>query len=336
MRVSVAMATYNRARMVDDAIRAALDQSFAAYGIPAYEIVVADDASTDNTASVLEEWIEKDDRVRVVRQAVNSGGVENWNRAVGETRGDFIAWCSDDDRFLPGHLEASLAFLEAHPEIGMVHSGFVDALESNGRLEWVPRRLRAARPVMVGRRNLIAYMIRYYNWPFHPSTLVMRREVWHGTGRFDPGFALADTDWFVRVAERFTVAWLPRHGVLNRRHAGNWSNRIGSAGMQREIFEIVERAIARRFPGRWRGGPGRIFWRLLWRANVRARLAWTLWMRVAGGQEPAACAAWEALVEGTGRTGPGWVKLAGAAMIRRCCAGRTARVEDAGESVSPL
>jgi glycosyltransferase involved in cell wall biosynthesis len=335
MTVSVAIATYNRAGMVSEAIRAALDQTAFLDGAPA-EIVVVDDASTDRTAAVLEEFARKDGRVRVFRQAVNSGGVGNWNRAIGETRGEFIAWCSDDDRFLPDHLEGSLAYLDAHPEIGMVHSGFVDALESKGRSEWIPRRLRAARPVFVTRRNLVAYMIRYYDWPFHPSTLVLRRDVWERTGAFDPAFALADTDWFVRAAELVAVAWLPRHGVLNRRHAGNWSNRIGSAGMQREIFEIVERAIARRFDDRWAEPLGRAWWRFLWRANVRMRLSWTLLMRLSGGHAPAACAAWKALVEGTGRRAPGWVERAGTAAIRRWCAGREAGFADVGESVSPL
>jgi len=331
MTVSVAIATYNRAGMVAEAIRAALDQT----RVPT-EVVVSDDASSDRTAAALVELARTDTRIRVFRQASNTGGVENWNRAIAETRGDFIAWCSDDDRFLPDHLAASLAYLEAHPEVAMVHSGFVDALETNGRAEWAPRRLRSTRPVIVTRRNLIAYMIRNYNWPFHPSTLVMRREVWRRTGRFDPAFALADTDWFARAADQFTIAWLPRHGILNRRHAGNWSNRIGSAAMQREIFEIVERAMARRFRSGWTAWPRRVFWRSLWRANVRMRLGWTLWMRLAGGHEHAARAAWRVLVEGTGRRAPAWVKAAGEAVIGRWCAGRDAAFRDAGESVSPL
>jgi glycosyltransferase involved in cell wall biosynthesis len=331
MTVSVAIATYNRAGMVVEAIRAALDQT----PMP-HEVVVADDASTDHTAAMLAELAGADRRIRVFQQAANTGGVENWNRAIAETRGDFIAWCSDDDRFLPDHLATSLAYLEAHPETGMVHAGFVDAVETNGRAQWAPRRLRSMRPVIVTRRNLIRYMIRYYNWPFHPSTLVMRREVWRRTGAFDPAFALADTDWFARAADQFTIAWLPRHGVLNRRHAGNWSNRIGSAAMQREIFEIVERAIARRFRDGWTAWPGRAVWRALWRANVRMRLGWTLWMRLEGRHEQAACAIWRALVEGTGRRAPGWAKAAGEAVIGRWCAGRDAVFRDAGERVSPL
>ena len=103
MKVSVAIATYNRAAMVRQAIEAALDQTR-----PPDEIVVADDASTDATRTVLCELAAGDARVRIFRRERNSGGVENWSFAIGETTGDYIAWCSDDDRFTPGHLEASI------------------------------------------------------------------------------------------------------------------------------------------------------------------------------------------------------------------------------------
>ena len=112
MRISVAIATYNRAAMVREAVEAALAQSHAPY-----EIVVADDASTDETCQVLARLAAGDRRVRVIRQTANSGGVENWNAAMNVTRGDLLAWCSDDDRFWPGHLEASFKYLKAHPEV---------------------------------------------------------------------------------------------------------------------------------------------------------------------------------------------------------------------------
>ena len=170
MSLSVAIATYNRAAMVRQAVEAALGQSRAPD-----EIVIADDASTDDTGQVLDRLSACDARVRVIRQPVNSGGVANWNRAMAATRGDLIAWCSDDDRFLPGHLEASSAYLEAHPEIGMVHSSFIDTWETPRGTGEEARLLRSARPIVIDRRNLWGYLIRYYDWPFHPSTLVMRR-----------------------------------------------------------------------------------------------------------------------------------------------------------------
>lgn len=325
MKVSVVIPTYNRARMVAQAVKAALAQTR-----PPDEIVISDDASSDATWSTLEALADRDPRVRIFRRERNSGGVENWNFSLHQAGGDLIAICTDDDRWLPEHLQQSLDYLEAHPEVGMVHAGFVDAAETESGAQLTERRLRAAVPLIVNRRNLLWYMTRYFDWPFHPSTLVLRRAVWTETGEFDPGFALADTDWFMRVVERFEIALLPLHGVINRRHRGNWSNRLGSAHMQREIFEIVERAIARR---RW-GMRG--MWRCIWRANVRLRLLLTIRARVRSGHADAACAAWSGLAGGTGRKLPNWLARLGESIIRSRCAGRDGHFEDPRESVSPL
>jgi glycosyltransferase involved in cell wall biosynthesis len=324
-KVSAAIATYNRAAMVAQAIDSLLAQTR-----PPDEIVVVDDASTDATWEVLQDIALREPRLRIFKQELNCGGVHNSNRAFEETSGDVLAWCGDDDRWLPGHLEQSLAFLEAHPEIGLVHSGFTDAVETVDSVELVPRRLRAKTPLVIDRQSLAWYMTRYFDWPFHSSTLVLRREVWEQTGRFDPAYALADTDWFVRVAERFQVALLPVDGAINRRHAGNWSNRIGSARMQREIFEIVERAIDR---SEWWRRPG---WRAVWRTNARLRLLLTIRARIRTGHVDAAYAAWSALMNGTGRCFSEWLERAGERWIRRRCAGREQHFDDARQSVSPL
>lgn len=328
VKISVAIATYNRAAMVRETIAAALGQSCAPD-----EIVVADDASTDGTGEVLDRWSQRDARVRVFRQSVNSGGVANWNTAMAAASGDFIAWCSDDDRFMPGHLKASLDFLDAHPQIGMVHSGFVDVRETpQGTVEQA-RLLRSARPLVTDHRSLFRYMTRYYDWPFHPSTLVMRRKVWERTGPFDTNYALADTDWFVRAVEHFPAAMLPRYGVFNRRHSGNWSNRVGSARMQAEIFEIVERAMLRRWP---RGGPSRACWRAVWRANVRARLLLTVRARMRSGHAKAADAAWSTLTRSTGNRALEWLQGPGQWWIRHRGQRHAASLPEASGSVSPL
>ena len=326
--VSVVIATYSRAAMVRQAVDAALAQIRAPE-----EILISDDASPDQTPAVLEQLALSNPSVRVIRQTHNTGGVPNWNAALNGASGDYLAWCSDDDRFLPDHLQASLAYLEAHPDVGLVHSGFVDAVETEAQVQEIPRPHRFREPHQVDGRNLIRYMLRYYDWPFHPSTIVMRRAVWEATGPFNPAYALADTDWFVRAAELFPVVLLPRHGVLNRRHPGNWSNRIGSARMQHEIFSIVEGAISRRWPHHC-VKPG--LTRALWRAHVRLRLLLTVRARVRSGHLEAACAAWNQMLQGTGRHVPVWVENAGAKLIRRLCARREVRFEDARHSVSPL
>lgn len=333
LTISVAIATYNRAALVQGAIRAALTQSRAPM-----EVVVSDDASTDHTLQVVAGMAAADCRVKLLREAANSGGVGNWNRAVEATRGELIAWCSDDDCFRAGHLEASAAYLEAHPDVGFVHSGFVDWLETPEGRVVAYRPLRTRAPLVVARRNLFCYLTRYYDWPFHPSTIVMRRRVWRETGPFDASYALADTEWFVRAAQRFPAAMLARYGVNNRRHPGNWSNRLGSARMQQEIFEIVERALASAYGAahlrRW-------WWKWIWRANVSLRLLLTVRARLRSGHAEAAAAAWralfgESLFSQTGAAAPSWFVRAGEHWLRAQASRAAAVAGGTRPSVSPL
>jgi len=326
--VSVAIATFNRALMVAEAVEGALRQSHAPC-----EVVVSDDASTDTTVNVLQQLATADARVRVLRHSHNSGGIDNWNHAMEETRGTYIAWCSDDDVFEPGHLAASIRFLEKHPDIGLVHSGFADRIDSQEGRETIYRPLRSSKPLLTNAGNLLWYMIRYYDWPFHPSTMVMRRKVWEQTGPFNPAYSLADTDWFVRAAERFSIVLLPRHGVLNRRHAGNWSNRLGSARMQAEIFEIVESAIGRRWPA---GSLKHTCWRIVWRANTRLRLLLTVRARIQNGHAEAAVSSWKGLTRQTGRKMPVWFEQWGERRIRHAASRRPSCIADGLQSVSPL
>ena len=248
---------------------------------------------------------------------------------MAQARGEYIALCSDDDRFLPDHLANSVAHLRTYPRVGLVHSSFVDSIEKSESQELVPRVLRSASPLTVDRKHLLPYLLRYYDWPFHPSTIVMRRKVWNRVGPFDEAYQLTDTDWFVRAAEIFAVTMLPRHGVINRRHAGNWSNRMGSSQMQREIFQIVDGSIRRR---EW--GPLQQFmWRFLWRTNVRLRLLLTLRARLNTGHTQAAVAAWQAMCQGTGRSIPRFIQRAGETAIRGYSLRRNLQPN---ESVSPL
>src|SRR5262244_3089429 len=82
--VSVCIPTYNRAKLLRQAIGSVLEQTFQDF-----EIIVYDNASTDDTAAVAESFSEE--RIRYFRNTRNLGHRENWKRCFRAARGDYIA-----------------------------------------------------------------------------------------------------------------------------------------------------------------------------------------------------------------------------------------------------
>ena len=240
MNVSVVIPTYNLGALIEETLQSILAQS-----LPPTEVIVYDDASTDSTEAVVRAAAALDPRIKYFRQSTNVGGVDNWNACIDAATEDLIAFCADDDMFLPSHLEQSVMHLIRHPHVAMTHASFKTlASQPQGPpevIEYPPRRTQ--RRVLKGPRDAVSHMMLCYSWPFHASSLVFRRSMWESVGPFDKAFELADTGWWLRAVCRHEVHFLPYDHVLNRRHEGNWSNAVGAVGMHREVYTMVNRVI---------------------------------------------------------------------------------------------
>lgn len=110
--VTVAVVTYNQEAHLEDCVRSILAQDY-----PNFEVVVADDASTDGTAKVLERLDrENPGKLVILRNEQNRGVTGNHNVALGACRGDYICWIGGDDLMLPGKLSAQVRHMEANPD----------------------------------------------------------------------------------------------------------------------------------------------------------------------------------------------------------------------------
>ena len=105
---SVIIPAYNCRQTIDRALRSVESQT-----LPASEIVVVDDGSTDGTADLLAGW-ERSGRLRLVRQP-NGGPSPARNHGVREARGPWVAFLDADDEFVPDALAQARATLAAHP-----------------------------------------------------------------------------------------------------------------------------------------------------------------------------------------------------------------------------
>lgn len=124
-KVSVIIPLYNGSKYIIQTLDSVLAQTYSDY-----EIVIVDDASTDNSYEVVERYIEEHSGVvfKLDKNSKNRGIAATRNRAIELSCGEYIALLDQDDIALPKRLELSADFLDNNPEFGAVGGGvcFID------------------------------------------------------------------------------------------------------------------------------------------------------------------------------------------------------------------
>jgi len=189
--VSVVLPTFNRAALLEGAIRNVLDQDYENL-----ELIVVNDGSSDGTSELLEKLTRElgDPRLRVIEKA-NAGLPRALNTGFDAARGDYWTWTSDDNAFRAGAITAMVRELELDPGAIMVFADF-QVVAPDGK----PGSIVNTGPVEeLPRRNVIGACFMY--------RAAMAREV----GGYDPRAELAeDYDYWVRLASKGRFTHLAR------------------------------------------------------------------------------------------------------------------------------
>jgi glycosyltransferase involved in cell wall biosynthesis len=115
--LSVVVLCYNQGRYIGDCLQSVVSQEL---DIP-FEVIVGDDGSTDNSVEVIETFRARyPGIVKIVRQEFNVGYSRNFAAVIAAASADYIACIDGDDMMLPGKLKRQIAFLDTHPDYGMV------------------------------------------------------------------------------------------------------------------------------------------------------------------------------------------------------------------------
>jgi glycosyltransferase involved in cell wall biosynthesis len=116
--LSVAIISYNHAEFIEEAIKSVLEQSY-----PNIEIVISDDASSDNTAEIIQKCLGgQRDKVKYILNSQNIGPVDNWFQCVSECRGKYIIGLAGDDQFYPDQLYKQVEIMERDLEIAICYA----------------------------------------------------------------------------------------------------------------------------------------------------------------------------------------------------------------------
>lgn len=115
--VSVGMPVYNAEKYLDAAVESVLSQTFSDL-----EIILSDNASTDGTQDLCEQYTRLDRRIRYFRNKTNIGAGDNHRRVLDLARGKYFKWQSRDDLCAPTFVEKCIQVLEADPGVVLCHS----------------------------------------------------------------------------------------------------------------------------------------------------------------------------------------------------------------------
>jgi len=223
--VSVIIPTYNSARYLSDAIDSVLAQTFRDF-----EVLVIDDGSTDDTASLMRQYSRP---VRYIRQ--ENGGVSRArNRGIDESRGRYVAFLDADDAWGQHKLERQLSALDQNRDYHACYCAFIVGDSQLSPLE--TRRSKRGGPTiedLLLRGNIVGT----------PSTVLCERSLFKVAGRFDPETSqCADWDMWVRIASQTDFLYLDESLVTYRRHDANMSRNAGL--LERDSLRVLEKGFA--------------------------------------------------------------------------------------------
>lgn len=232
--VSVVIPSFNHAAFVGQTIRSVLDQSFQDF-----EIVMTDDASTDQTVDVIRSF--DDSRIKLEVFAHNRRGFTLSN-CVRRATGEFVAVLNSDDFFLPGKLERQVTILRQRPDIAAVFGlpRLVDeagqALGDGYREFTLP-----FQPETATRRDWLRHFFFHGNCLCHPTVLI-RRAIYDEIGFYDPRYAnLPDFDMWVRLCSRHEIQVLPEELTGFRILSGGRNvSAPGPQTLRRTMFEYAQ------------------------------------------------------------------------------------------------
>lgn len=111
-RVSIGIPVYNCESYIQQSVESMLEQTYGDF-----ELVIADNASTDRTEEICRSLVEKDNRVRYVRNEHNLGGPGNFRHVFSLCKGEYHKWTTADDYCAPTVLEKCVEVLDREPDV---------------------------------------------------------------------------------------------------------------------------------------------------------------------------------------------------------------------------
>lgn len=229
--VSVLMPAYNASKFIKQAIDSILNQTYQNI-----ELLIADDASKDNTRTIIDSYHDK--RIKRFHQDVNQGYLKTWNRLIAKAKGDFITFQDADDFSAPERIELQLKAFSNYSELGACGTNFIQVSEKGEEIK---------------RSN---YLLDYNDiknavpdFQIVGSSLMIKREVYEAVGGYHEFFdriGVEDYYWTWLIMEKFQLMNLKESLYYYRINTNSVTSNLVSEPKKVFSLEICQSLIESR------------------------------------------------------------------------------------------
>jgi glycosyltransferase involved in cell wall biosynthesis len=237
----VLVPTFNYARFLPEALDSLLRQDFNDF-----EIIISDDASTDDSAEIIRAYAARDSRIRAHLQPVNLGMVANWNWCLRQARGRYIKYLFGDDRLgSPTSLGKMVVLLGTHPSAVMAVS-CRSIIDENSRVVDCWNHL-PAEGLHEGRAIIRQCLLRTDNFIGEPTAVMFRAD--RASRGFDPQYRqIVDLEMWCHLLKAGDLVYTTEPLCSFRRHSSqqsevNRQDRVGSREYSRLLSTYLDHYI---------------------------------------------------------------------------------------------
>ncbi len=229
--VSVICLCYNHEAYVQEAIHSVLDQSYENI-----ELIVVNDASTDNSSEVLAKLQKEHPSICVINNTENRGNCSSFNIGFRQSKGEFIIDLAADDLLETNRISKGINEFQTKDKDWGVHYGRVLLIDQSGKEIGQEQMAHTPKSGDVYRELIQYYMV-------NPVSMMTRREVLERMNGYDETLEYEDFDFWIRSARHFKYQFtddvLARKRILTNSHSKKQTNFLNSH--QRSTLQVIRK-----------------------------------------------------------------------------------------------
>jgi glycosyltransferase involved in cell wall biosynthesis len=221
--VSIVLPTYNRSHFIEQSIQSCINQTYSNW-----ELIIVDDASTDETPNIIKQYKSRDRRVKSVRHTKNRKLPAALNSGFCEAKGKYYTWVADDDNYKPYALSTLVKYLENNSDVDIVYSGLTMVDENGKKICY----RQAAPSAELTCQNVVGLSFLYHNY--------VHKKI---NGFDENTFMIEDYDFWLRAAKHFSFA-----AINKSLHNHRWHKNSLSLSKKEEIENLHIKTVSKHLP----------------------------------------------------------------------------------------